>query len=95
MDQPGGEKAQLIRAFSPRDGSRVVGYLPAGILVWGSIGLLLDHWFGTMVFTPVGLALGLSLAVYLVIHHCVLRPAPEFAAPGDRDEEPVQEKAVS
>lgn len=95
MDQRGGEKAQLMRAFSTSDGSRVVGYLPAGIIVWGGIGLLLDHWLGMGIFTPIGLALGLSLAVYLVIHHCVLRPAPEFAAPRDGDEEPVQEKAVS
>ena len=95
MDQRGGEKAQLRRALATSDGSRIVGYLPAGVIVWGGIGLLLDHWLGTGFFTPVGLALGLSLAVYLVIHVCVRRPAPEFAAPEPRDEQPVQEEAVS
>ena len=85
MDQSGGEKAQLRRAFTTSDGSRVVGYLPAGIIVWGGIGLLLDNWLDTGFFTPIGLALGSSLALFLVIHHCVRRPAPEFSAPEDRD----------
>ncbi|WP_405145222.1 AtpZ/AtpI family protein [Sphaerisporangium sp. NBC_01403] len=40
--------------------------LIAGMLVWGGIGWLLDRWTGVGAFFPIGVILGVVLAVYLV-----------------------------
>ncbi|WP_214413546.1 AtpZ/AtpI family protein [Sphaerisporangium fuscum] len=40
--------------------------LLAGMLVWGGIGWLLDRWLGVGAFFPIGIILGVVLAVYLV-----------------------------
>lgn len=44
----------------------VPGYLLSGMAIWGGIGWLLSRWTGWALFTPVGLVLGVSLAIYLV-----------------------------
>ena len=44
----------------------VPGYLLSGILIWGGAGWLLSRWTGWVVFTPIGLILGVGLAIYLV-----------------------------
>ena len=96
MDQRGGVKAQLRPIFTTSDGSRIVGYLPAGVVVWGGLGKLFDHWLGTSYLTPCGLVLGSVLAMYLVIHHCVVQPRAEFVAPDHSDAHgSAQEKAIS
>ena len=38
---------------------------------------MLDHLTDSSFFTPIGLALGLILGTYLVIHRCVLMPQRE------------------
>lgn len=86
MDQGSGARTQLRPAFSAADGGRIVGYLPAGVLVWGGLGKLVDHLTGASYFTPIGLALGLVLATYLVIHYS-MRWSP--------DESATKPKAVS
>jgi F0F1-type ATP synthase assembly protein I len=35
--------------------------------VWGGAGWLLDHWLDTRVFFPVGIILGMAVAIYLVV----------------------------
>jgi len=46
----------------------IIGRLFAGIVVWGGVGLLLDHVFGfSGLFLPIGVVLGLGGAVYLTI----------------------------
>ena len=35
--------------------------------VWGGAGWLLDRWLDTRVFAPVGILLGISVAIYLVV----------------------------
>ena len=35
--------------------------------VWGGVGWLLDQWWDTRVFFPVGVVLGISVAIYLVV----------------------------
>ena len=35
--------------------------------VWGGAGWLLDHWLDTRVFFPVGVILGMAVAIYLVV----------------------------
>lgn len=42
---------------------------------------MLDHWTGSTFFTPVGLALGLVLGTFLVIHRCVRIPQMESDSP--------------
>ncbi|HYN73744.1 MAG TPA: AtpZ/AtpI family protein [Nakamurella sp.] len=41
--------------------------LIGGFLVWGGVGWLLDHWWGTRLMTPIGLILGMALGIYAVI----------------------------
>jgi ATP synthase protein I len=50
----------------PGDAWSVIGYLLAGLLVYGGLGLLLDRWLGTEFFTLLGLVLGGGLGIYLV-----------------------------
>ncbi len=38
---------------------------------------MLDHWTDSTFFTPIGLALGLVLGTFLVIHRCVRIPQME------------------
>jgi F0F1-type ATP synthase assembly protein I len=35
--------------------------------VWGGAGWLLDRWLGIEVFFPVGIILGMAVAIYLVV----------------------------
>jgi F0F1-type ATP synthase assembly protein I len=80
MDQGSSANDQSGRAFSSADGGRIVGYLPAGVILWGGLGKLLDHLTDSTIFTPIGLALGLVLGTFLVIHRCVRIPQMESKA---------------
>lgn len=42
------------------------GYLVGGAAFYGGLGWLLDRWLGTAFLLPVGLLLGIGLAVWLV-----------------------------
>ena len=44
----------------------VLGYLVSGLLAWGGIGAIADHFLKTSIFFPIGLALGSVLGLYLV-----------------------------
>ena len=49
-------------------GMTAVTYLIAGMLVWGGIGWLVDHYAGTPgIFTGIGSVLGVGLGVYLIV----------------------------
>jgi F0F1-type ATP synthase assembly protein I len=39
----------------------------SGMAVWGGAGWLLDQWWDTRVFFPVGVLLGMAVAIYLVV----------------------------
>jgi F0F1-type ATP synthase assembly protein I len=39
----------------------------SGMAVWGGAGWLLDRWWDTRVFFPVGVVLGIAVAIYLVV----------------------------
>jgi F0F1-type ATP synthase assembly protein I len=45
----------------------ITGTMLSGMLVWGGVGWLLDRWWETRVFTLVGVILGLTVAIYLVV----------------------------
>ena len=48
------------------DAWNAVGYLLAGLIVYGGIGYAVDRWLGTKYWTLLGLLLGGALGVYLV-----------------------------
>ena len=48
-------------------GWAVTGTLISGMAVWGGAGWLLDQWLDTRVFFPVGIILGMAVAIYLVV----------------------------
>jgi len=39
----------------------------SGMAVWGGAGWLLDRWLDTRAFFPVGIILGMAVAIYLVV----------------------------
>ena len=48
-------------------GYAVIGTLISGMGVWGGVGWLLDRWLDIQVFFPVGIILGMAVAIYLVV----------------------------
>ena len=49
----------------------IVGYLLAGLGVWGGIGFGLDHWLHVSYLLPIGLLLGAGASLYLVwLRYC-------------------------
>jgi ATP synthase protein I len=44
----------------------IPSYLMSGMMVYGGIGWLLDRWLGLSALFPIGILLGLGLALYLV-----------------------------
>ena len=48
-------------------GIRVLSYLISGVLVYGVIGWLGDHYLGTRFLLPIGILLGAAFGVYVVI----------------------------
>lgn len=48
----------------------------SGMAVWGGVGWLLDRWLDTRVFLPVGIILGISVAIYLVVARYGSVPPP-------------------
>jgi hypothetical protein len=44
----------------------VPSYLLSGMAIWGGAGWLLTRWTGLALFFPIGLLLGVGLAIYLV-----------------------------
>jgi hypothetical protein len=47
-------------------GYAVIGYLLAGPLTFGVLGLLLDWWLGTWFLLPVGVLAGMALSMYSI-----------------------------
>ncbi|MEO8475749.1 MAG: AtpZ/AtpI family protein [Actinomycetota bacterium] len=44
-----------------------IGTMLAGIVVWGGVGWLLDRWLGFEgLFLPIGMVLGVSVAIWLI-----------------------------
>lgn len=53
-------------AAGMNDGLRVLSYLIAGVALYGGLGWLLDHLFGTGFWLPTGIVLGAATAVYTI-----------------------------
>ena len=48
-------------------GWAIIGTMISGMAVWGGAGWLLDRWLDTRVFLPVGVLLGMAVAIYVVV----------------------------
>lgn len=49
------------------DGWRVFSYLIGGMAVYGGIGWLIGHWTGISILFPMGMLLGIVLAILMII----------------------------
>jgi len=63
----GERPAKKIEADGANIAWSIVSLLLAGILAWGGIGWLLDHFLGTAFFLPFGIIVGAAGSMYLVI----------------------------
>lgn len=64
-------------------GWAVTGTILSGMAVWGGVGWLLDQWLNIRVFFPVGVILGVAVAIYVVvIKFGTVEPPPARRAPG-------------
>ncbi|TQN41714.1 putative F0F1-ATPase subunit (Ca2+/Mg2+ transporter) [Blastococcus colisei] len=102
-DSPARGEARPRPARPPRQGSgaetgyAVIGTMISGMAVWGGAGWLLDQWWDTRVFFPVGVILGMAVAIYLVVaRYGAIDPAPgQWSAgntPGGRRSRPRTQK---
>lgn len=48
-------------------GMRVLSYLIAGVLVYGALGWVGDHYLGTSFLLPIGIVLGAAGGCYVII----------------------------
>jgi F0F1-type ATP synthase assembly protein I len=48
-------------------GWAVTGTLLSGMAVWGGAGWLLDRWLDVRLFAPIGIILGMAVAIYVVV----------------------------
>lgn len=53
----------------------------SGLALFGGTGWLLDQWWNTRWVTPIGVLLGLGLAIYAIVMR--FRPAEDSSAPGE------------
>ena len=72
-DTPARGDSRPRPARPPRQGSgaetgyAVIGTMISGMAVWGGVGWLLDQWWDTRAFLPVGVIFGMAVAIYLVV----------------------------
>ncbi|HEX8510115.1 MAG TPA: AtpZ/AtpI family protein [Propionibacteriaceae bacterium] len=66
-------------------GMRVLSYLIAGVLVYGGLGLLADHYLGTAFLLPIGIVLGAAGGCYVIIRRYGQFPGMPEAAGGRHD----------
>jgi len=48
-------------------GLRVLSYLISGVAIYGLLGWLGDHYFGTRFLLPIGIVVGAAFGVYVII----------------------------
>ena len=68
-------------------GWAVLSTMMSGLVVFGGIGFLLDRWFDSRLWTPIGLIFGMSLGIYAVVMRFgrpqTVEPSPVSAQKAD------------
>ncbi len=64
-DQPRSQGGEKLAGMN--EGMRVLSYLLSGVLFYGFLGWLGDHFLGTHFLVPVGILLGAGFGVYTII----------------------------
>ena len=78
-----------VKAHAVDQGVTVLSYLIGGVLVYGALGWLGDHFLHTGFLLPVGIILGAALAVYTIIKR--FGSVASGSPGGDRDQTPTNE----
>ncbi|MDO5082575.1 hypothetical protein EII34_00815 [Arachnia propionica] len=60
-------KEQPAQRGSTEDGMVVLSYILAGLLFYGGLGWLGDHYWKTSWLLPLGLIIGLVTSIYMII----------------------------
>jgi ATP synthase protein I len=67
--EPQGEQDRgASRRQGENEGWALFSYLVAGMGVYGGIGALIDRWTHASLYFPVGMLVGLALAIVLIIY---------------------------
>lgn len=82
MNQPPHDAVPPVPAASPgpvggqgmNQGMQVLSYLIAGIVAYGFLGWLGDHFLGTSFLLPIGIVAGAGLSIYVVIRRFLGEP---------------------
>lgn len=61
------EGTQPPRSGSTDDGMVALSYILAGLILYGGLGWLGDHYLHTKWLLPVGIILGLATSTYIII----------------------------
>lgn len=81
-----GEQGQPPRTPAASDemnqGMRVLSSLIAGVLVYGALGWLGDHFLGTRFLLPIGIVLGAAFGSYVTIKRLSASLKPASAGTG-------------
>jgi F0F1-type ATP synthase assembly protein I len=73
-------------------GLRVLSYLISGVLLYGMLGWLGDHYFGTRFLVPIGIVVGAAFGVYVIIRRFGrIDEAASAAGAKNRDQAAVTE----
>jgi ATP synthase protein I len=62
-----GGPAEQPPSLRERDGWRILSYLLGGMILYGGVGWLIGWWTSISVLFPIGMLLGLGLAVAMII----------------------------
>jgi F0F1-type ATP synthase assembly protein I len=65
FDQPGSQGGEKSDGMDL--GLRVLSYLISGVMVYGLLGWLGDHYLGTKFLLPIGIVAGAAFGVYVII----------------------------
>ena len=65
--KPGSQRGDGGTGQQENDGWTIFSYLLAGMGVYGGIGWLVSRWTHTALYFPLGMLVGLALAIALVI----------------------------
>ena len=81
-----------VKAHAVDQGVMVLSYLIGGVLVYGGLGWLGDHFLHMHFLTPVGIILGAALACYTIIKRFGgIEGVKDFGAPQAGDRQPPQD----